>query len=215
MAFSKKIELEEGVIGIWEMTEETASLLSLFQFSDREKKEFEQLSSERRKREYLAVRLLLKELLGAPPEILYNHLGRPRLKNSGYNLSISHSADLAVVFLSPKKIGIDVENTERNIEKVATRFLNVHEKEFVKTSANQQKTMIVLWCAKEAIFKCSEKQGIDFGKEIYIPPFSETGNTGFKGIKTQSGSSIFYRLQQFECKNNTIVFCVEEEQKCE
>jgi phosphopantetheinyl transferase (holo-ACP synthase) len=215
MAFSKKIELEEGIIGMWEITEEATSLMQRSQFSYREKKEFAHISSERRKREYLTVRLLLKELLGKNPEIFYDGLGRPQLSNSDYNLSISHSADLAVIFLSQKKIGIDVENTERNIEKVAARFLNVHEREFVKTTADQQKTMVVLWCAKEAIFKCSEKQGIDFGKEIYILPFSITDNAGFKGIKTQSGKSTVYRLQQFDYKNNTIVFCVEEEQNCE
>ena len=155
----------------------------------------------------------MNSLLNKKPEIIHDDSGRGTLKNSGFNLSISHSKELAVVFLSKRKIGIDVENVERKIEKIAQRFLHKSEMDFVKSSANPQKAMVLLWCAKEAIFKCSEKQGIDFGREILVSPFSVDGTGVFKGKKIQSNRNIFYQLQHFNYKNNVVVFCVEDVEK--
>ena len=118
MAFVKKIEIKEGLVGIWEITEDADSLAAEFNFSDTEKKEFEKISFEKRKKEYITVRLLLESLLNKKPDICYEKSGRPKLNNVDYNLSISHSKDLVVVFLSRQKIGIDVENVERKIENV-------------------------------------------------------------------------------------------------
>lgn len=211
MGFAKKIELREGIIGIWEISEEAGFLASQFNFSEVEKKEFENISADRRKREFIIVRMLLEELLNRKPDILYDASGRPSLKHSGFNLSISHSQDLVVVFLSHWKIGIDAENAGRKIENVAHRFLNESEKKFVKDSSNQQKTMILLWCAKEAIFKCSEKQGIDFCENILVPAFSIESESVFTAVKSMQNKNTFYRLQHFIYKNNVVVFCVEEE----
>lgn len=210
MAFTEKIALEEGIIGIWEITEKVNSLRSKFHFSDAERIEFEKISSEKRQREYLTVRLLVQKLMNAKTEILYDNSGKPSLKNSDLNLSISHSNNLAVVFLSKRKIGIDVENVKRNIENVANRFLNDSEKEFVRINRNPQKAKILIWCAKEAVFKCSENQGIDFIKEIIISLFSADNEKVFEGKLIQSGKTTYYQLQHFIYKNNVVVFCVEE-----
>ncbi|QGY42432.1 4'-phosphopantetheinyl transferase superfamily protein [Maribellus comscasis] len=210
MAFAKRIEQTDGVVGIWEITEELDVLYRQIHFSEKERKEFEMFSSIRRKKEFIAVRLLLQKLLGKKAEILYEDSGRPLLKNSTTNLSISHSGDLAVVFLSKKRIGIDVEDSKRKIENIAQRFLHEKEKSFVKDCGNPQKATILLWCAKEAIFKCSEKQGIDFRSEIFIPPFALLKEKKFKGEKVRENENITYQLQHFEYKNNVIVFCVED-----
>ena len=213
MAFVKKIEQDDGIIGIWEITEEVKSLTNEFLFSDKEKKEFEKITADRRKKEFLVVRLLLQELLNKKTEIFYSGSGRPKLKNFDLNLSISHSRDVAVIFLSKQKIGIDVENEERKIGNVAQRFLHESEKEFILSCKNQQKTTILFWCAKEAIFKCSEEQGIEFSKEILISPFFVENESNFEGKKIQFNKNTFYRLQHFNYKNNVIVFCVEEVEK--
>ncbi len=213
MVFVKKIETEEGLIGIWEITGEADNLISKFCFSDNEKREFEKISFERRKKEFIAVRLILEKLLNKKTEIFYDISGRPLLKDSDLNLSISHSKDLVVVFLSKQKIGIDVENVERKIENIARRFLNQSEMDFVQTCADRQKAMILMWCAKEAIFKCSEKQGIHFNREIEVFPFSLDNEKFFGAKKSQTEKKVSFRLQHFEYKNNVVVFCVEDVEK--
>ena len=127
MAFVRKIETEVGVLGIWKLSESDADLISQFKFSEKEIEEFSKIKVERRKKEYIAIRLLLNELLNKKPEIAYLDSGKPELKNSSSNISISHSSDFVVAIVSEKNIGIDVENTQRNIDKIATRFLSENE----------------------------------------------------------------------------------------
>ena len=100
--------------------------------SETEKAEYTRLKIEKRKTEYLATRLLLKELTGTKQTIIYNKWGKPELYNNKLNLSISHSASVAAIIISESKVGIDVEDIERNVEKVETRFLSDKELNEIK-----------------------------------------------------------------------------------
>jgi 4'-phosphopantetheinyl transferase len=156
MPIIKKIETEVGILGIWKLSESVNELVSLFNFSTKEKEEFSKIKADRRKTEYLAARLLLNELVNEKKEIQYQKSGKPELKNSQKNISISHSADFVVVFLSDKEIGIDVEYTQRNIKKVASRFLHEEEFKHIQSLDDPQTATVLFWSAKEAFFKCTD-----------------------------------------------------------
>lgn len=209
MPIVKKIKTEIGILGIWKLSEPVIDLISMFQFSKQEKEEFHKIKLNKRKTEYLAARLLLQELLNEKHEIRYHESGKPELKNIQQNISISHSSDFVVVFLSKNKIGTDVENTRRNVKKVATRFL--HEKEFrhIKKLKNQQSATILYWSAKEAIFKCTTKQSVQFNEQIFIPAFEIKDNGRFTGTLSSNNTTISYKLWYFFYENNVIVYCVE------
>ena len=210
MTLAKKIETEAGLLGIWDLEESLEQLFDNFRFSETEKKEFGCISSERRKKEYIAVRLLLENLLNFKPEIVYEKTGKPLIKNSSLNISVSHSADLAVVLVSGKNVGIDVENTERNIDKIASRFLNENEINTISAFQHPQQAKILFWSAKEAIFKCACFEGIQFNRQINIQPFVLEKDGKFSGeLKTETGC-IKFELWYFFHKNNVVVFCVEE-----
>ncbi len=211
MPFVKKINIESGILGIWEFTESASSLISGFPFSEAENTEFKQFKFEKRQKEYLATRLLLNKLLGAKTEIIYHHSGRPLIKNPSQRLSISHSAELAVVFVSDKPAGIDVECINRNIEKVTRRFLNPTELNWVDKTDDKQFLKIMLWCAKEAVFKCSQKNGVQFDKQILIPPFNFTESSAFTGTLTSENQTEHYELHYIYFRNNIIVYCIENE----
>lgn len=212
MPFSKKIETPEGVIGIWELAADNSSELEAgFQFSDSEKVTFESLKIEKRKKEFLAVRLLLKEILGQKAKIIYDESGKPKIKNSKLNISISHSTQLAVVFLSEKNIGIDAENITRNIKTVVDRFLSEKEKVQTSNAPDTQTAQIIYWSAKEAIFKCTRETNILFNSEILIQPAAKPGDLHghvFKNKRTEH----FY-LRYFFHQNNVVVYCVEQAEK--
>jgi len=211
MPFSKKIETPEGVIGIWELTESSSILEADFQFSDAEKVTFESFKLEKRRKEFLAVRLLLKEILGEKAEVIYDESGKPILKKSSYNLSISHSVQLAVVFLSKKNIGIDAENIHRNIQPVVNRFLSEKEKEQISNTSNIQTTQIIYWSAKEAIFKCTCEKNIQFNTDILIQP--ETNPGELYGRVLKNNRTAHFRLRYFFHQNNVVVYCVEQGEK--
>ncbi len=207
MPLVEKIKTEAGVLGIWKLSESASDLISKFKLSEKEKEEFGKIKVDRRKTEYLATRLLLQELLNTKPEIQYLESGKPELKDGQKNISISHSSDFAVVLVSEKNIGIDVENTQRNIEKIANRFLCEEEFSHIQTLENPQTATILYWSAKEAIFKCTDEKGVLFDKQIFIHPFNIKMEGNFTGTLNKN---IHYKLWYKFYENNTIVYCVEK-----
>jgi len=209
MPFVKKIEIEKGILGIWELKESAGSLISSFQFSKNEEAEFKRFTVEKRQKEYLATRLLLQHLLNSKTEITYQKSGRPQIKNSTLNISISHSAEFVTIIISNELVGIDVENANRNIDRVTKRFLHAGELEWIEKSENRQILKTILWCAKEAIFKCSILEGIQFDTQIFIPPFEIGRTDSFKGKLTSKKGEENYYLWYLLFQNNIIVYCVE------
>ena len=209
MPFAAKIEVEGGLTGIWELSETPDELIDGFRFSENEKLEFGHFSNSRRKVEFIAIRKTLQVLLDNKYEIGYKTDGKPFLKNDRRHLSISHSPELVVVSVSSKNCGIDVENIGRNIDRVAGRFLHPGELKQIENSGEKQFYTMMVWCAKEAIFKCSCRSNIQFKEQIYIDlPCNSEGNV-FNGILSLSEIRENYRLWYYLYKNNMIVYCVE------
>lgn len=206
MPIVEKINTEAGVLGIWKLTESATNLTSQFRFSEKEKEEFCKIKVERRKKEYIATRLLLKNLLDKKPVIIYLESGKPELENSRKNISISHSSEFVVALVSEKNIGIDVENTQRNIKKIANRFLCEDEFEHIQKTDDSQIATVLYWSAKEAIFKCTNIDGIQFDKQIFIQPFEIKTKGKFSGTLNKN---THYKLWYFFIENNVIVYCVE------
>lgn len=213
MPFEKSIKVNKGILGIWKLSETSEELSNIFQFSDDEKTTFEKFSGERRKVEYLATRLLLEQLTGGKVKIFHLNSGKPQIENSGLNISISHSAEYVAVFLSNENIGIDIENANRNIDKIAKRFLQTQEIEWIEKSGKQQFLKTLFWCAKEAIFKCSGQTGVQFNSQIYIPPFEFEKNVCFKGTLLAKNGNEEYKLWYINIKNNILVYCVDLQKK--
>jgi phosphopantetheinyl transferase len=213
MPFVKKIEVENGLIGIWEITESAGSLIGVFPFSEVEEIEFQKFKGEKRQKEYLATRLLLQNILGKKTEISYQESGRPQIKNSSLNISISHSADYIAIFISKDSAGIDIENIHRNIDRVTKRFLHPEELSWIEKTDNRQIVKMMYWCAKEAIFKCSCESGVRFDTQIFIPPFDFEKNNLFNGKLITSNLEENFNLWYFYFGNNMIVYCVEVKNK--
>ena len=209
MPFLEKIAVPPGTIGIWQLAETSSELLTGIQLSKIEKTSFNTIKNERRKKEYLAVRALLKKMAGSDFKIFYEKSGRPQLKNYPLNISISHSADLAVIFLSKENAGIDVENTGRKIAPVAKRFLSEAEITHTENSSDKQLMQTIYWSAKEAIFKCTYEENIRFNSQIMIEPFELEEKGNFRGTLKTEHRTFMFELNYFRIGNNVVVYCVE------
>lgn len=213
MPFVKKTETENGILGIWRLTESAEALQADFVFSANENEEFTKIKFEKRKVEYLATRLLLQHLLNEKTEIIYLEHGKPVLKNLPLKISVSHSANFVTVIVSEKNVGIDVEQTNRNVDKVANRFLSKQELTDVQNCSDPQTAKIIYWGAKESIFKCTGFHGIQFNSQILISPF-QTNNEGFFTGKLIAGNQVeLYNLWYFTFENNMVVYCVENKNR--
>ncbi len=213
MGWIKNIETEIGILGLWELDDSLNDLLPGFRFSENERATFDAIKFERRKLEFLVVRLLVDKLLQTKSEIYYDEAGCPHLKDNPLNISISHSHELVVAFLSERRIGIDAENITRNIEKVATRFLSENEKKQVTNAKNVNATMVLYWSAKEAVFKCAGLQNVQFNRDIRISRDENENNERFCAELIKNNLQNIYTCQSFLFKNNVVVYCVEENRK--
>ena len=159
MPIINKIEIEKITILVWEITETLEELIALGEGINTDN-----YTSEKRKKEHFASRLLVNEICPTKT-IIYNEFGAPEL-NNGKHISISHSKQLVAVILSDKKTGLDIEKISDKALRIASKF--VSEKNLIKL--NKEKATLI-WCIKEAIYKWHQKGEVDFIKDIIIPEF--------------------------------------------
>ena len=118
---------------------------------------------------------LLSELIGKEAKIVYNKNNKPFLKDGSRFISISHSHKLTAILLSTnEKVGIDLEYMSSNIAAIAFKFLNRKEK-VTKEHEERRYHLYIHWCAKEALYKICDKEGISIRKNITIEPFIVEG----------------------------------------
>jgi 4'-phosphopantetheinyl transferase len=168
---------EFSILGVWKIEEDIKTLLDLVVLDNDEKKKYKGFSSTSRKLEFLSVRALLSELIGKEAKIVYNKNNKPFLKDGSRFISISHSHKLTSILLSTnEKVGIDLEYMSTNIAAIAFKFLNRKEK-VTKEQEERKYHLYIHWCAKEALYKICDKEGISIKKNITIEPFklSESG----------------------------------------
>ncbi|MCZ2483897.1 4'-phosphopantetheinyl transferase superfamily protein [Aquirufa nivalisilvae] len=151
---------------IWEITENEAFFA---QIPDSWKMTLPPNQAHETKRlESLAARYCLWQIVqsqvGHEIELLKSSTNRPYLSDSDWQISISHSFPYVAAALSYKNnIGLDLEKKERNILKVAARFLSQSE---LAWSQNDDIKLLSAWTVKEAIYKAQHQAGLDFRKEI-------------------------------------------------
>jgi 4'-phosphopantetheinyl transferase len=174
-----------GKIGLWKVSEEIDELLALAKLSVPDAITYSGITAPHRKKEWLATRALLNELIGEPHLIKYHNDGRPYLEDSLTNISISHSIGYIAILLHGTHIpGIDIELITRKIGRVASRFLSPDELATCNNVAElANRRMLLHWCAKEAIFKMVPLSNIEFSTDIAIllnGPIKDSGS--FQGV---------------------------------
>lgn len=193
---------------VWHVTEEYEELLSMLPDADSVQNEAEQqFSSEFRRVEWTAVRVLLYTVLDRQVHISYNEQGAPLLPDyEGLHISISHTKGYVAIALSETAVvGIDVEQIERldtsnqfndkekvpRVEKVRSRFMR--NDEYAETIVG----MLLHWSAKETVFKVLGREGVDFQDEMKVQPFDETqyeGDFQLEDLKEDDTYIINYKV---------------------
>ena len=175
------------LVGIWKVDETIEQLRSMFhQFSIYEES-FMRFSAEKRKQEWLAVRVLLKELCGEEKKIAYLPSGKPYLEDGSAFVSFSHTSGYVAVALHPSaEVGVDIEQYGTRVQRVASRFIREDEKVSVD-SGDEIYTLLLHWSAKETMFKLMEDEAVDFIKHLHILPFVPEESGTFHACEYRSG----------------------------
>ena len=164
MPIFKEIISEQTQILIWKYSEEekfSADLIS-------DEKEFENLKQKSPKRliEKQMVRQMLKKIL-PNHKIRYHENGQPYLEPFDKFVSVSHSFPYAVLAISEKKIGVDIEQVKDRIDKIKHKFLHPTEIDWLGRVESEIEHLTAIWCIKEALFKIHSSKQWSF-KEFYV-----------------------------------------------
>lgn len=160
---------EDCKVIVAEINESTELLFSEIKndLSKTETEFYKNIKNERRKTEWLGVRLLLKKLLRSYSEIKYNTTGNPYIEHD-LNISITHSKNILGIILSKNNdIGMDVEIISDKILKTAHKFISEEELKLFSENDKIKKTYLN-WCCKETLFKIKEHGGFDFKKHFKV-----------------------------------------------
>lgn len=200
------ISIDDAKILVWEMTEKGDLLCQEFDDFELYRMDYELISSEKRKLEFLGSRLLLKILLGKEQKIMYDNNGKPYLSDNSYQISISHSKNWITVIIHPSKVvGIDIECPNSKIQKIYTRFLSETEQSQLSNGKNIEQLQLA-WSAKEALYKIIGKEAIDFSNHMQILPFEVFSKGELKAMHLPTKKN--YTLNYFQTEAYTLVYCI-------
>ncbi len=177
-------------LGIWAISESSDDFWALSPYVESSRSEFNALyKSEQRKCEVLAVRLLIKEIIGDNVQLLHQDNGKPYL-SSGMNISISHTRAFAVIIVShSKQVSVDIEYFSNRIERIRSKFMRDDE------NASSQVKLLMHWCAKETMYKLFPEDNLTFNKMqlLSVDGNDSTGIITAKNIFRNRNVSVYYR----------------------
>lgn len=163
----------ECKLAVWQVTESAHELMALLPEFVQEEGLRQPIPNELLYRQRLASRILLSRLL--PGESI--RLGRVGVKRTTLiqpqsELSISHAGRFAAVMVSKqKRCGVDIEETHPRIIRIAPRFMNEQEWNYLRYPDDFQMLML-LWSIKESVFKYGQDEDVEFKTDIICSPFT-------------------------------------------
>lgn len=197
---------KETVLGVWKIEEDLPTLLEMVDLGPEDIKRYEIYRSTSRKMEFLSVRALLAEILGREARIVYNKNNKPFIKDGSHFISITHSNKLTAILLSTtERVGIDLEYMRVNINAFASKFLNRREK-ITRRWADRTYHLYIHWCAKEAMYKICDKEGINIVNDITIEPFDLQESGEIRGRVKNERIDDQFTLFYSKYDNYTIVW---------
>ena len=182
------------LLGIWKSDETTDRLLTLLEHKDWYEERLPAFS-EKRKHEWLSVRVLLKTLCGEEKEIAYHPSGRPYLKDGSRYISISHTRGYVAVALHPsREVGMDIEQYGNRVKKVASRFIRPDEEPSL-IRGDEIYALLLHWSAKETLFKLMGVDEVDFIRHLHILPFTPSEEGEFEACEYRTGQQGHYLIR--------------------
>lgn len=194
MPLFRKYQQGDLTVAVWKVDETVEQLRSMFhQFSVYEEG-FARFSAEKRKQEWLAVRVLLKEMLGEEKSIAYLPSGKPYLEDGSMHVSFSHTHGYVAVALHPfAEVGVDIEQYGTRVQRVASRFIREDEKVSI-ASGDEIVGLLLHWSAKETMFKLMDDQGVDFIDHLRVLPFLQEESGTFKACEYRSDKEMEFLI---------------------
>lgn len=153
---------------IWKINESVGELLSLSDATTIAS--MPAIKAESKKQEWLIERILLRQLLGDDVQLEHESNGQPILKGSQKYISISHTKGYLAIGISQfSSFGIDIEQYSERVNNITKHFLT--ETEECPYEDNATWHNLIIWSAKESIFKAMRNGVVNVMKNSIVVPF--------------------------------------------
>lgn len=153
---------------LWEMSESAEQMMQLAELEGDFEHWMPSVSSLKRKRELLGLKVLLGEI-GFSNAITYLPSGKPYVSSS-IHVSISHCDHLAGFMVSNQPCGLDIQNKNSKLLSIAPRFCSREELRRSVDAVDQLSYLTAIWSIKEAVFKVFG-ENLVFAEDILTPEF--------------------------------------------
>ncbi len=192
----QRLKNEQVVIGVWEIDETLESLSALCPLNSSEEISFNAIKNENRAKQWLISRILLNEIFGTNElSVVYEKNGRPIVNDGIHHISISHTSRYVAVILSRYfKVGIDIEGIHPRILKIRPKFVSDAESLFLHATNALTEYLILIWSAKEALFKMDGRGNMDFRRNLSIKPFRIQNEGQIFGAITKNDISLDFPI---------------------
>ena len=192
MPFFQQLHIADIHVYTWQLTETVAQLRAGLTLSQGEQERLTTIHSQKKQREFLAIRHLLQQTQLPTTALSYTPEGKPQLE--GQNISITHSHDFVMIALSSRTIGIDIERCTPRILRLAPRF-TPWQAPLDMDEPTQIQAYTQLWTIKEALYKIADQPSVRFYEDLQRPHYQAlahqqqaliTHPEGDKAYETQS-----------------------------
>ena len=204
-----KKEEQDYSIGIWHSTETFDDLLEIEALNSADFRKWEDFQSNKRKREWLTVRVLLRCLFPGSnlPQITYDQFGKPFLDNKK-GISISHTKEFVAILITNKtNAGIDLETLRDRISILSSKFSSDEELIHVP-ELHRIEYLHVLWGAKEVLFKLYGRGEMDFRAHLHVEPFQYNSNGVVQACVRKNGHNTNHQISYQLWNNMMLAFSI-------
>lgn len=165
------------------------------------------ISSPARKAAGAAWRAAVRSKLGMEAEINYNAVGAPAVAPVGgtrYQIGVSHSRRFAAVIISKDPCAIDIEDTGRNFERIAGKYISPEESAMPDSSNPLFRAAV--WCAKETLYKISGRTGLDLIRDLRILSSDIESGTMTGAVRSEEGVWREYHMKLLRYAECLVVY---------
>lgn len=161
------------------------------------------LATEKRQIERAASDYLLKRYIDDPNAFLLNdEAGKPYSTSYTGDISLTHSKSKVAIQFSAKFIaGIDIQIIEERIIRLAPKFLNGVELDFINQmpSSEQAEAITKCWSIKEVVYKTLGAGFHDYHHGFRIRPFTNTDQIAYCDIELEHVSDSYkIKISRFD-----------------
>jgi len=206
----KILQEEEVDLGIWFLDEPESYFTSKLDIHEEERDLIENLSI-RKRLEWLSSRYLLHIMSGraARGRFTKDEHGKPHLEDSDYHISISHSNNHICVIASPLLVGVDIQTYVSKISRIQHKFVSTKEESMIIPDL-ANRSLHIIWGAKESLYKAYGKRGLDFIKHMEITDLDPRADHGrFKGLVSKGDYHRNFDLAYHAFEEYILVYATE------